>query len=104
MAGGASESSMSKTPYKPIGVEGDKRTRLKHLVKAILVDYLPEEIADIHANVLTTGILYGGLESRLKLTEAALREALRKRGYTEEAISSVIKRVEREVKAIGGGK
>jgi len=82
----------------------DKRLRVKRLIKAILEDYLPEEVAEIHANILATGILYGGLESRLKLTEVALREALRKRGYTGEAINTVIKRVEEEVKAIGGGK
>jgi len=80
------------------------RPRIRRLIKAILEDYLPEEVAEIHANILATGILYGGLESRLKLTEMALWEALRKRGYTEDAIKQVVKRVEEEVKAIGGGK
>jgi len=104
----------SSSIYKNMGVinpeeeqgpaESRARHRVKRLVKAILIDYLPEEIADIHANVLATGILYGGLESRLKLTEMALREALRRRGYTEDSIQHVVERVEEEIKAIGGGK
>jgi len=81
-----------------------ERPRVKRLIKAILVDYLPEDVAEIHANTLATGVLYGGLESRFKMTEKALREALRKRGYTEDAIRQVVKRVEMEVRAIGGGK
>jgi len=90
--------------YSSIEDRRELRAGVKRLIKAILVDYLPEDVADIHANVLATGILYGGLESRFKLTEMALREALRSRGYSEDAIKQVVKRVEEEVKAIGGGK
>jgi len=95
---------LSRLKYSPIEDRKGLKARIRRLIKAILVDYLPEDVADIHANVLTTGILYGGLESRFKLTEMALRAELRKRGYSEDAIKQVVKLVEEEVKAIGGGK
>jgi len=78
-----------------------ERPRIRLLIEAILADYRPNDVVEIHANVLATGILYEGLESRFKLTEMALREALRSRGYSEDAIKQVVKRVEEEVKAMG---
>jgi len=42
------------------------------------VEYLDEDVAYVHVDVLTTGVLYGGLESRFKLTEIAVRKALRR--------------------------
>jgi len=90
---------------QPAGAEEAReaeRPRVRRLIKAILETYLPEEVAEVQANILATGVLYGYLESRFKLMEMALREALRKRGYSEDAIKQVVKRVEEEVKAIGG--